>query len=163
MLLTRQHLYNQLLRSLGKCCTVLGRLHGYRKKNTYTNQKRQWSWMNFKGIVAWDGFWSILSFLVWIESVPLFCQLLLLASSTCWGKIKAVVNLWSSRQRWVSTQASPSTGRRRSKGLNIVFFRTTEGKNQDLYIDRFRSLLIQLSSNQICRFQKKNNLDVYLD
>ena len=120
MLLTRQNLYKQLLRSLGKCCTVLGRLHGYRKKNTYTNKKRQWSWMYFKGIVAWDGFWSILSFLVWIESVPLFCQLLLLASSTCWGKIKAVVNLWSSRQRWVSTQASPSTGRRWSNTRHLI-------------------------------------------
>jgi hypothetical protein len=41
------------------------------------------------------------------------------------------------------------------KGLNILFFRTTKGKNQDLFIDRFRSLLIPLSSIKFFAFQKK--------
>ncbi len=68
----------ELLRSLGKCCTVLARVHGYRKKNTYTNKKIQWSWMYFKGIVAWDGFGPILSlFLSYLNrkcsTVTLFC------------------------------------------------------------------------------------------
>ena len=93
MLLTRQNLYKQLLRSLGKCCTVLGRLHGYRKKNTYTNKKRQWSWMYFKGIVAWDGFGPILSlFLSYLNrkcsTVTLFCTVQHFSNSlTCRSRI----------------------------------------------------------------------------
>ncbi len=42
-----------------------------------------------------------------------------------------------------------------SKGLNIVIFRTTEGKNRDLYIDKFWSV-----PNPI-HFQCKKNRDLY--
>jgi hypothetical protein len=51
----------------------------------------------------------------------------------------------------------------RPKGLNIIIFRTTEGKNKDLYIDRFSSFPIPLSSDRVFRFQWKKNRDLYLD
>jgi hypothetical protein len=51
----------------------------------------------------------------------------------------------------------------RSKGLNIVIFRTTEGKNQDLYIDQFRSVPNTISRDRIFHFQCKKNQDLYLD
>jgi hypothetical protein len=41
----------------------------------------------------------------------------------------------------------------RSKGLNIVIFRTTEGKNLDLYIDQFRSVPNPISRDRIFHFQ----------
>jgi hypothetical protein len=41
----------------------------------------------------------------------------------------------------------------RSKALNIVIFRTTEGKNRDLYIDQFRSGGNPISRDQIFHFQ----------
>jgi hypothetical protein len=46
----------------------------------------------------------------------------------------------------------------RSKGLNIVIFRTTEGKNRDLYIDQFRSKLNPISRDQIFQFEKEANV-----
>jgi hypothetical protein len=41
----------------------------------------------------------------------------------------------------------------RSKGLNIVIIRTTEGKNQDLYIDQFRLVPNPISRDRIFHFQ----------
>ena len=41
----------------------------------------------------------------------------------------------------------------RSKGLNIVIFRTTEGKNRDLYIDQFQLVPNPISRDQIFHFQ----------
>ncbi len=43
----------------------------------------------------------------------------------------------------------------RSKGLNIVIFRTTEGKNWDLYIDQFWSVPNPISRDRIFHFQWK--------
>jgi hypothetical protein len=42
-----------------------------------------------------------------------------------------------------------------SKGLNIVIFQTTEGKNRDLYIDQFPSVTNPISRDEILLFQWK--------
>ncbi len=89
----RGNICTELLRSLGKCCTVLARVQGYRKKNIYTNKKIQWSWMYLKGIVAWDGFGPILSlFLSYLNrkcsTVTLFCTVQHFSNSlTCRSRI----------------------------------------------------------------------------
>ncbi len=41
--------------------------------------------------------------------------------------------------------------------------RKTEGKNRDLYLDRFRSVPNPISRDQIFHFQWKKNRDLYLD
>jgi hypothetical protein len=41
----------------------------------------------------------------------------------------------------------------RSKGLNIVIFRTTEGKHLDLYIDQFPWVPNPISRDRIFHFQ----------
>ncbi len=46
---------------------------------------------------------------------------------------------------------------------NIVIFRTTEGKNRDLYIDQFWSVPNPISRDWIFHFQWKKNRDLYLD
>jgi hypothetical protein len=47
--------------------------------------------------------------------------------------------------------------------INIVIILTTEGKNQDLYIDQFRSVANPISRDRIFHFQLKKNRDLYLD
>ncbi len=44
----------------------------------------------------------------------------------------------------------------RSNEWNIEFFRKTEGKNRDLYLDRFRSVPNPISRERIFHFQRKN-------
>jgi hypothetical protein len=51
----------------------------------------------------------------------------------------------------------------RSNEWNIKFFQKIEGKNQDLYLDQFRSLPNPISRDQIFHFQWKKNWDLYLD
>ncbi len=51
----------------------------------------------------------------------------------------------------------------RSKDLNIVIIRTTEGKNRDLYNDQFWLVPNPISRDQIFHFQWKKNQDLYFD